>query len=546
MSNSYIDPTRQDSYDEYLKQITNQRRAAAEKQQAQESGAMPMPTPEAQPLKYEFPTKHLEESTSKMSDYGHALAEEEREAEVEHEASSGGIGTAMLDTLNFVTSPFMALGDAVIAPISVGTEGFGETAQVSWNAFKNAMMPEYCKERPEYGKMAARNLGIDEKWGIGLEILTDPTLLLGGAAMKVFQKGLRSTAAVKGASSVLGKGGQAASVPVKLGAAADDAGPWQRGIEEFLGASRPAAGVDGAARVASLSAEETEGVASKFLDNLDITETPRKADVETGPNTPEAAGPQPAQYTDPSTGTKYTKEQAIDLAKRADLGDKEAMNTLTSALNKSDDVSEYAQRMDALDGDGLLANAESYFGDIGGNNIDWDNAAIPGELLSKSASSNVKVMDGRINLAKSYTDDAGGNNIIRRMEEVFSDQFDKITKSLPNAETVMASQQTQLRDVMGMKVAEMGPKEAYVLRQSLLVSADNLHEAAKRATHEFAGPMDEAAFDKALAFHTFIQHKAKGAATHAGRLLQSYNITATTTKARMAELNDLLGASKLC
>jgi len=57
--------------------------------------------------------------------------------------------------------------------------------------------------------------------------------------------------------------------------------------------------------------------------------------------------------------------------------------------------------------------------------------------------------------------------------------------------------------------------------------------------------LDQLNFDKALAFHKVLQAKAQGAATHAGRLLQSYNITATTNKGRLKQVENLIEDSRL-
>jgi len=550
MSKIYEDPTKEDAYEEYLRIKQNQANADAEKAQMEKANLLPKPTIPVDPLKYEFPTQALENSGSEVSKYGLALASEERQRELE--AEEGGIGAAILDTVEFVASPFMAFGDAILAPVAAGTETLSETASVSWNAFKSAMMPTYGADRPEYGKMAAKRLGIDEKWGLALEILTDPTLLVGGGAMKLFQKGLRSTAKVAGQKALLNKAGKSATVVKAL----DEAGPWRRGLEEFLGASRPALEAT-KARVASLTAEQVEDVSKQFTKQLDevpvepVLVGPMKETV--GPLTEsQQAGKVLKDYREKKfvsdSGTTYTAKEAIELTKRADLGDKEAMNELVSALNKDPELNQYARGVDTQDEVALLRQVESSFGDFNVNEFEFEggNANIAAELLVKSANSNKSVMKGRINLAKSYTGKDGSNNIVRRMEEIFSEQFDKITKTVSNSDTVIASQKVQLQDLMGMKVTEMGPKEAYVLRQSLIASADNLYEAAQRATNKFSGPLDEVAFDKALAFHTYLQHKAKGAATHAGRLLQSYNITATTNAGRLAEINDLLGATKLC
>ena len=105
-------------------------------------------------------------------------------------------GINFMDTLMYVASPFMALGDAVLAPIGApaNTGSFlgdvAQNAKVSWKAFSRAMLPEYGQERPEYGARAARQLGIDERWGPALEMVTDPTIVMGLSAAKFFQLGV--------------------------------------------------------------------------------------------------------------------------------------------------------------------------------------------------------------------------------------------------------------------------------------------------------------------------------------------------------------------
>lgn len=558
MTNGFREPTKEDSYEAYLRQAQNLNQAEAKKVQDIESGLIPTPTPQIDPLTYKFPTASLNKSSDEPSSYGRMLAEDERVMEEESEEEDTGIGGAIMDTVSYLASPLMAVGQAALAPAAVGTTDLKSTLKVANHAFWEAMLPEYGKDLPEYGKLAARRLGVDDKWGLAIEMVTDPTIIMGLGATKVFQRGLRSAAKSKRGTTMLNKAGGEADVPVRLGEF-DDAGPWRRGLEELLGASRPAAAKTAAAG-RTLDDAATEQVADDFLRELDAAEEARPTRVvedsvvpkegEVGPAKPERAeveGPGKPEYTD-TAGSKYTRADAIELAKRADLGDREALGTITKAIDKSPAALRYAERMDATDSDAMLRGLEEKFGSHGGTrDIDLDgNVEIAKDLLKESLNTNVKTLGGkRLNLSKSVSDE-GGNNIVNRLEEIFSDQFDEMAKELSNDDTILASQRVQLADIMGMKVAEMGPKEAYVLRQTLIASADNLQAAAIRATDDMAQELDEIAFDKALAFHTFIQHKAKGAATHAGRLLQSYNIVAKSTNGRIAEINALLGGTKLC
>ena len=526
----------EEEYFAYRKKVEAENAARAERESYVRQGLLDSESQAPPSAYFEDPQAFNAAQVDKPSAYSQA------DDEIMKEKEQTSLGFNM-DTLTFLASPLMAFGDAVIAPMALqaNTGSFlGDVsagAKVSFGAFSKALFPEFGRERPEYGKLAAQQFGIDEKWGTALEIVTDPTILMGLGAAKVFQKGLSTVAKTAKGATQLDKAGKA--IKVAAPKSVTEAGPWRRGLEEVLGASRPASAVDAGAK--AKGATVTEDQADRIGKEFATAEEPPVTKLKEGEEAVEEV-----LDLDAVDLNNLTPSNVSEIVKRADLGDRKATELITNLIDRSVNVNKGAAALDAMDEVDLLNRAKERYGDFDGPEIDLGDALpVADELLEESVNANVNTLGGRINLARSQTDDKGGNNIIRRMEEIFSDQFDRITNTVSNADTVRASQRVQLRDVLGTPVAALAPKQAYVLRQSLVASADHLYEMARRTTSEYADDADQLNFDKALAFHKVLQAKAQGAATHARRLLQSYNISATTNKGRLKQVENLIEDSRL-
>lgn len=125
---------------------------------------------------------------------------------------SGMLDTA-LETVGFLASPLMAIGDAALAPLAhdYKTEGFvdntGEAFKVSGAALVNSLFPDFGAEREFSGRMAVEKIipeasdSVKDVIGTTLELVTDPTISVGLPMVKTIQRGLqvaRNTAAAKG------------------------------------------------------------------------------------------------------------------------------------------------------------------------------------------------------------------------------------------------------------------------------------------------------------------------------------------------------------
>ena len=112
-------------------------------------------------------------------------------------------GDTALETAEWLLSPFAALGDASAAPLAHNyqQEGLmgkaGEAIQISGKAFMDRILPTYGAEHEDYGGQIAGQIapnasqGVKSALGLGLNVLTDPTIGLAAGSMKTIQRGMK-------------------------------------------------------------------------------------------------------------------------------------------------------------------------------------------------------------------------------------------------------------------------------------------------------------------------------------------------------------------
>ena len=102
----------------------------------------------------------------------------------------------VLDILEWATSPLMAAGDAIVAPIAEGTTGVMDTLSAMGRAAADRLHPELGSEHPDYaGQVIERYLPdtpevMKPVLSTGISIATDPASYLGFTGFKAFQKGM--------------------------------------------------------------------------------------------------------------------------------------------------------------------------------------------------------------------------------------------------------------------------------------------------------------------------------------------------------------------
>jgi len=147
------------------------------------------------------------------------------------------------------------------------------------------------------------------------------------------------------------------------------------------------------------------------------------------------------------------------------------------------------------------------------------------ETTRQSISSDTLSANIHLNYAK-LTSDEDVTAFLQEVTDVYKERFRAAVGHQTNEETIELAQDQQLSDLLGKKVHHFSAEDAYALRQTLLASGQNLVRLATRANGANATNVDNIAFNKALAVHLAIHEKVLGVKGQAGRLLQSFNISA--------------------
>lgn len=426
-------------------------------------------------------------------------ASEEELANQEKRRESTSVWGHTGEILEFIASPFMAIGDAVLAPIAHDFEEtdlfsrIGESFSVSGNAFLDRIAPTYGKKYEHFARKIIEDImpentpqPIKDFMTATLDLLSDPTIPVSAGFMTVVRQGLKVSRNARIAK------GQIATVGNMI----------EDGVMEVL----------------------TFGKQVRPDIRFDKT---AKAKIE----------------------IDIRHQNIIQLAKVVDkTKDPKDLAKLQEALAEDDTIQAGINMINEKEVFDEVGRFNEILGDPNGELLE----IVPPrqkmtkkeilELKEKNLFSNDKnAPDLKMNIARVE----GEEDVITLLENAMrkhTKDFEDFTKVETNEVTKQKSQQQLLTDLLGRPVTAFEPSHAYAIRQVLVDSAFELTRLADRV--KLGGLVDSLAFERAYAVHRLIQAKATGVRSHAGRLLQSYRMVNKAGRGRIAEITRI--TNQLC
>lgn len=195
------------------------------------------------------------------------------------------------------------------------------------------------------------------------------------------------------------------------------------------------------------------------------------------------------------------------LAKKADTGDKEALNALLKNMEEAPGI-EVGTKVDMSQQMELINDYQKVFMGGGDTHIAFNADALQGERIAASLNKNVPLKAGNISLGKFNTED----DIKQFMEmtaKAFGDQYDKLIgpktthgyiKGVKESADI-AHQRNLWTDLTGRHTGVMDPRQIYIDRQRLMATADMAEFYLKRAGRPNATRLEKVAAERAMYIH---------------------------------------------
>lgn len=454
------------------------------------------------------PTSQIQQEIPEESVVADAIEEERQQAWYD----------PILKGVEFLTSPLLAAGDFAMAPIANPSDAdnladqFLENFATASNAAKKRLFPTWGDEHELYGADAARNLlpegtpeSVIQNVGTVADIIVDPGFVLTAGTAKTVQRGLQL----------------ARQQRVAQGTQAPTSGLIQDGLHDILG-------------VGYLGDRGATKSAKEIRQNVkDVKGTNPKELGKIGSLAQEADG---FKTLADGSVVKVSKDRQ-----------REALKELNVELNKNPVIKAAVKAADDADVEKALQKYDIDFGSANKNPFEIKTVDLKGPqahaaALKNTLNTNEKYAGVNLNLSKNtsieeveFTLEAVGNAYIK--------DFRKAAGTQANSVTMAKAQNVQLSELLGTKTNEFKPEQAYALRQMLLSSGENLQARAAASLADGASPAAHAAFEQSLEIHRYLQAKATGVAAHAGRILQSHAIEATSTRARLKAIENMVDSS---
>jgi len=406
--------------------------------------------------------------------YGRSLEADVNRARTDIKSEEASVWSGVGKVMDWVLTPLTAGSAAILAPIgheykSSNLDAVWEGVKVSGEAFAKTLIPGWGDdEKHDYAMQVVEKFGLGNtdfqktSIALGLDLLSDPTILLGAPALKALQGGLKTLIGAEALSDL----GKIRSVRRLERAAASGTG--------FMEATAESSGVS----------------------------------------------------------------ELVNLAKKADLGDKEAGKEFIFKLNDSIDVARITKNKEVLDQSRIIEDFQNHLGLPDNELYHIDKNVHPDDLL-KSAENNVPARSANFNMALIETD-TDAETVFANMDKIFDRDYDAILKSLSSSKRKIMeeSQNLLLGDFLKANVETMDPRMAYKGRQFLATMGDYLSRSAKAATHGNA--YERLAFNRAVVLTRLLHQKVKGVARVYGRNLWSLSLKASKLDDKALIIKQLL------
>lgn len=384
---------------------------------------------------YNIVTKLYEMNTGQSaSNYAQAMLDAE-------EDKRNIIGAGIKGLVDWVLTPLSAPSDALLAPIAYDYkegEGLIKGLQVSGEAFLKTLIPGWKDdEQPHYARQIVDKYMEDAteikktSAAFGLDLLADPTILLGFTALKIFQKGLRTA----GMGSRLAR--YNATQPAKT----------------FL----------------QQMGTKTDGSIGTLEEGLIRL------------------------YTDVGEGMTPLGKDLQKLARAADRGDAQAHVKFMDEVGKHDEVMNLAQITDVKELGDFNKMLKLTLGASDTDAVTF-NKHMTSDQFKKSLDTNyLPVKTPNFSLA-ALTDEESTVKALKSFQTFFDKEFNKQLKTLSKGEQdlLMAQQSLKLKDMFTIPIKNVEREQMYGMRMTMMALFDLTNDAALKILKN--DPMGEILF----------------------------------------------------
>ena len=226
-----------------------------------------------------------------------------------------------------------------------------------------------------------------------------------------------------------------------------------------------------------------------------------------------------------------------ELVKRADKGDKDAILQLDEVLRNNPTTESLLRRAEVFD---KVAILESKLGSPS-NPAFSIKTAKPSENLINSDNflSNTDSVLDDFNIS-AFNAESDIDNVLIDVGRLLDGELNKVLGPNLENEIMRAAQNKQLSSLVGHKIDNLSTKEAYVYRQILMASGQNLKKLASAGEKGFVDSAQKLAFDKGMATHLVLQDKAVGRVTNSLGSFNQKALISGTPEERLVQMEALI------